>query len=331
MSRVKSRQPSKGPSQKNNSQTRGEHRRRPKEEQRTPEKREDRRTPETRAKQRPTKHGDRPSPVTGFPGRPEEPREERDDVLEGRNPVMEAMKAGRSINKLIIAKGSREGSIREIIGLARDIGIPITEVERHVLDLQAPTRGHQGVMAYVSPKNYVEVDEILAIARQKGEAPFVLVLDELEDPHNVGALLRTADGAGVHGVIIPKRRGVAITSAVAKSSAGAVEHIAIARVTNLVQSVEFLKKEGLWIIGSDQDAPKAFYEQDFKGPVGLIIGSEGKGISRLLQSKCDFLVSIPMSGMIQSLNASVAGALLMYERNRQIKIGKGGNGQGDLR
>ncbi|QGG49204.1 23S rRNA (guanosine(2251)-2'-O)-methyltransferase RlmB [Heliorestis convoluta] len=243
-------------------------------------------------------------------------QEQREDLLVGRQPVLEALKGNRSINKLIIAKGAREGSIREIVALAKEQSIPIIEVDRNALDIQADTRNHQGVMAYVASISYVDISEILDQARAKGEAPFVLILDGLEDPHNVGALLRTAECAGVHGVILPKRRGVGITSTVAKAAAGATEHMLIARVTNLVMAVEELKKEGLWMIGSVVEGEKPYYQQDFSGPLGLIVGSEGKGISRLLQSKCDFLVTIPMNGKVQSLNASVAGALLMYERMR---------------
>ncbi|WP_083765175.1 23S rRNA (guanosine(2251)-2'-O)-methyltransferase RlmB [Heliomicrobium modesticaldum] len=245
--------------------------------------------------------------------------EEREDLLAGRQPVMEALKSGRAINKLVVAKGAREGSIREILGMARDRGIPITELERTVLDREV--RHHQGIIAHVAPVAYVEVEEILEKAKAKGEPPFVLLLDGLEDPHNIGALLRTAEGAGAHGVIIPKRRGGAITSTVAKASAGAVEYVPIARVTNLVQTVGQLKKAGLWIIGSAMDAPRPYFRQDFRGPVGLIVGSEGKGISPLLREHCDHLVSIPMGGKVDSLNASVAGALLMYERVRQLQEG----------
>ncbi|MZP42151.1 23S rRNA (guanosine(2251)-2'-O)-methyltransferase RlmB [Heliobacterium gestii] len=245
--------------------------------------------------------------------------EEREDLLAGRHPVLEALKAGRAINKIIVAKGAREGSIREILGMARDKGIPIIELERVVLDQEA--RHHQGIIAHVAPVAYVEVEAILEKAKAKGEPPFVLLLDGLEDPHNIGALLRTADGAGAHGVVIPKRRGGAITSTVAKASAGAVEYVPIARVTNLVQTVGMLKKAGLWIIGSAMDAPQPYYRQDFTGPVGLIVGSEGKGISPLLREHCDHLVSIPMGGKVESLNASVAGALLMYERVRQVQAG----------
>ncbi|MTV49499.1 23S rRNA (guanosine(2251)-2'-O)-methyltransferase RlmB [Heliobacillus mobilis] len=249
------------------------------------------------------------------------PVEEREDLLAGRQPILEALKSGRAINKLVVAKGTREGSIREIIALARERKIPIVEVERLVLDREA--RHHQGVIAHVAPIKYVDVEDMLEKAKANGEAPFILILDGLEDPHNVGALLRTAESAGVHGVIIPKRRGVPITSTVAKASAGAVEHVSIARVTNLVQTVDQLKKAGLWIVGSDGSAPQPFYMQDFSGPIGLIVGSEGKGISRLLADTCDFLVSIPMGGQVGSLNASVAGALLMYERVRQKQVSTG--------
>ncbi|MDD2422094.1 MAG: 23S rRNA (guanosine(2251)-2'-O)-methyltransferase RlmB [Heliobacteriaceae bacterium] len=252
--------------------------------------------------------------------RPPYPAEmEREDVLIGRQPVLEAFKAGRPINKLVVAKGVRHGSLREITGLARTAGIPVIEVDREVLDRRGG-RGHQGVLAYVAPKEYATVADILNLARERGEAPFILILDELTDPQNVGALLRTAEGAGVHGVIVPKRHGVGLTETVAKVAAGAVEHLAVARVTNMVQTVTALKDAGLWIIGGDAAAERPFYEQDFSGPVGLIVGSEGKGISRLLKDHCDFLVSIPMKGRLQSLNAATAGALLMYERVRRTGL-----------
>ncbi|MCW2277834.1 23S rRNA (guanosine(2251)-2'-O)-methyltransferase RlmB [Heliophilum fasciatum] len=257
---------------------------------------------------------------SGVPVRPAvetNEEEQREDLLEGRHPVLAALKAGRPVNRLFVAKGVQEGSMREILAVARDKGIPITEVDRRALDAQAPSRGHQGVMAQVAPVPYVEVETILERAQSRGEAPFVLILDGMEDPHNVGALLRTAECAGVHGVILPKRRGVALTSTVAKAAAGAIEHIPIARVTNLVQTVAYLKEQGLWVIGSDSEAPAPYHAQDFTGPVAIVVGGEGKGVSRLLQEKCDFLVAIPMAGQVSSLNASVAGALLMYERARQ--------------
>ncbi|KAB2951432.1 23S rRNA (guanosine(2251)-2'-O)-methyltransferase RlmB [Heliorestis acidaminivorans] len=260
----------------------------------------------------------RPGPRRAEAGKTESNRTEevRDDLLVGRHPVLEALKGKRSINKIIVAKGSKEGSIREILAIAKEQSIPTIEVERSALDIQSATKNHQGVIAFVSSAAYVDIADILEIARAKGESPFVLILDGLEDPHNVGALLRTAECAGVHGVILPKRRGVGVTSTVAKAAAGATEHLAIARVTNLVMAVEELKKAGLWIVGSVVEGEKPYYEQDFSGSLGLIVGSEGKGISRLLQSKCDFLVTIPMTGKVQSLNASVAGALLMFERMR---------------
>lgn len=247
----------------------------------------------------------------------EEPERDAEDRLEGRNPVLEALKAERTINKIWVAKGDTEGSIKQIMAMARERKIVVQEVERSKLDMVSSTHAHQGVIAFVAMKDYVEVEDILRIAEEKGEAPFIIVLDEITDPNNLGSILRTADAVGAHGVIIPKRRAVGLTSAVAKASAGAVEYVPVARVTNIAQTIEYLKKQNVWVVGADSSGDKAFYEQDVKGPVALVIGSEGQGIGKLIQEKCDFVVNIPMRGKISSLNAAVAGAVIMYEIMKQ--------------
>lgn len=239
--------------------------------------------------------------------------------LEGRNPVLEALRAGRELDKILIAKGVREGSVGKIRALARENGIVVQEVDRKKLDQLSETGAHQGVMAYAAAAGYVTVDEMIARARQRAEQPFLVIADEVEDPHNLGALLRTANAAGAHGLIIPKRRSAGLGAVTAKASAGAVEFTPVAKVANLVQTIEALKKENIWVIGADMDGAKTLYEQDFRGAAAIVVGSEGRGISRLIKEACDFLVRIPMAGEITSLNASVAGALLMYEvvRSRQ--------------
>ena len=235
------------------------------------------------------------------------------DKIEGRNPVMEALKSGRELDKILVAKGAREGSIGKIIALAKSRGMVVQEVDRKKLDALAETAAHQGVMAYAAAANYVSVDDILARARQAGEQPFLVIADEVSDPHNLGALLRTANAAGAHGLVIPKRRSAGLGAIAAKTSAGAVEFTPVAKVANLVQTIERLKKENIWVIGADMDGDKTLYQQDFGGAVAIVVGSEGSGISRLVKESCDFLVRIPMAGEITSLNASVAGALMMYE------------------
>lgn len=240
-----------------------------------------------------------------------------EDKLEGRNSVLEALKAGRTINKLFVSKGDREGSVRQIIALAKDKKIIVQEVERAKLDSMSSTHSHQGVIAFVAAKDYVEVDDILEIAEQRGEAPFIIILDEITDPQNLGSILRTADAVGAHGVIIPKRRAIGLTATVSKASAGAVEHVAVSRVTNIAQTIEYLKKKNIWVAGADISGDRAFYEADLRGPVALVIGSEGEGIGKLVLEKCEFIVNIPMKGKISSLNAAVAGAIMMYEILKQ--------------
>lgn len=244
-----------------------------------------------------------------------------DEFLFGRNSIMEALRSGRSINKIMVAKGDRQGAVRELIGLAKAQGVVVQEVEPAKIDAVAGGIRHQGVAASVSPVAFVEVEDILAAARAKDETPFLVLLDELEDPHNVGAILRTADAAGVHGVLMPKRRSCPLTGTVAKASAGAVEYVPVARIGNIVQTMKELKEQGLWFVGADMDGDKNYYDADLTGPIAVVIGSEGQGMGRLVKENCDFLVKIPMQGKITSLNASVACSLLLYEvvRQREMK------------
>lgn len=239
-----------------------------------------------------------------------------EDMVAGRNAVMEALKGSRSVNKLMIANGSTEGSIKEIIAVAKEKGVNIQYWDRSKLDSIARGIRHQGVLAQVAPVQYAELEDILQVAKDRNEPPFIVLLDELEDPHNLGAILRTADAAGVHGVLIPKHRSCPLSATVAKTSAGAVEHVPVARVGNLVQTIKKLKQDGLWVAAADMDG-KDYYDTDLTGPLLLIIGSEGQGVGRLVKEQCDFVVRIPMVGKINSLNASVAGSILMYEAMKQ--------------
>ncbi|SNS38736.1 23S rRNA (guanosine2251-2'-O)-methyltransferase [Anaerovirgula multivorans] len=244
------------------------------------------------------------------------------DKVEGRNPVMEALKSEREIDKILVAKGAKEGSINKVIGMAKDKGVFIQYVERQKLNEIAESNNHQGVIALVAAYKYTEVEDILEIARRKGEKPFVILLDEIMDPHNLGSIMRTADAVGVHGIVIPKRRSVGLTATVAKTSAGAIEYVPVAKVSNIAQTIDKLKQEGLWIVGADMSGDKDYYHEDMKDAIALVIGNEGKGISRLIKEKCDFLVKIPMVGKVASLNASVAAATLMYEVFRQKNTDK---------
>jgi 23S rRNA (guanosine2251-2'-O)-methyltransferase len=239
------------------------------------------------------------------------------DKLEGRNSVMEALKAGRSINRIFVAKGEREGSISQIIALAKENRILIQEIDRAKLDAMSVTFSHQGVIALTAAKDYVEVDEILASAAESGRPPFLIILDEITDSHNLGSILRTANAAGVHGIIIPKRRAIGLTSVVSKASAGAIEYVPVARVTNIVQTIQNLKKQNIWVVGTDSSGGQSYFEKDLTGPVALVIGSEGEGMGKLVRESCDFVVNIPMMGQISSLNAAVAGAIVTYEIVRQ--------------
>lgn len=255
-------------------------------------------------------------------GRPARQREAEgaEEALFGRNAVLEALKAGRAINRICLARGERQGSVKEIAALAKAGGIVVQEVDPRRIQEAAGALRHQGVMAYVAPVAYASVDEILARAAASGKAPFIVLLDELEDPRNLGAILRTADAAGVHGVLIPKRRGCQLSAAVAKTAAGALEYVPVARVGNIVQALRELKEKGLWIVGADMDGASPYYEADLTGPIVLVVGSEGRGIGRLVKEACDFLVRIPMCGQINSLNASVAAGILLFEINKQRKL-----------
>lgn len=235
----------------------------------------------------------------------------------GRNPVMETLKSGRQVEKLLMQKDG-EGSIKKIASIARERNIVIQYVDRIVLDRICPGRPHQGVAAVIAAHDYCELEDILQRAKEKGEDPFLILLDGLEDPHNLGAIMRTADAVGAHGIIIPSRRAVGLTETVAKASAGAIEYVPVAKVSNLVQAIERLKEEGLWIAGCDMDGAD-YYEAKLSGPIGLVVGGEGQGVGRLVREKCDFILSIPMEGKISSLNASNAAAVLLYEIYRQRK------------
>ncbi|HHU62136.1 MAG TPA: 23S rRNA (guanosine(2251)-2'-O)-methyltransferase RlmB [Natronincola sp.] len=240
------------------------------------------------------------------------------DVV-GRRPVLEALRSGQEINRLLVAKGQREGSIREILTLAQKRKIVVQEVERTVLDKLSETPNHQGVMAQIAEINYLEFDELLKKAGSPGWSPFLVLLDGIQDPHNLGSIIRSAEAAGVDGVVIPKRRAVGITSTVMKSSSGAANYVPVCRIPNLVAAIENLKKAGYWVVGADMEGDPCF-TQDLTGPIALVVGNEGAGLSRLVKEKCDFLSSIPMRGNINSLNASVAGALLMFEVVRQRSL-----------
>ncbi|HEX3016016.1 MAG TPA: 23S rRNA (guanosine(2251)-2'-O)-methyltransferase RlmB [Desulfobacteria bacterium] len=240
-----------------------------------------------------------------------------DDFVYGRNPALESLKSGRPVNKLLIARGAVTGPVREIMALAREQGLPVQQVDRKVLDTAVGNTNHQGVLVYLAAKEYVELEDILAAAAKKNQPPFILALDEITDPHNLGALLRTADAAGVHGVVIPKRRAVGLTGVVAKTAAGALEHVDVARVANLTQALNTLKEAGCWVVGADMTGPDYPYKVDLRGPLVIVIGGEHKGLGRLIRDNCDLLVKLPMVGHVPSLNAGVAGSILMYEALRQ--------------
>jgi 23S rRNA (guanosine2251-2'-O)-methyltransferase len=244
-----------------------------------------------------------------------------DDIIAGRNPVLEALKAGRDIDSLLIARETFSGSASRIIAICKDKGIVVKEVSPAKLDTMCSGINHQGVVAIVAAHSYAELEDILEIAKNKNEPPFIIIADEINDPHNLGAIIRTAEAAGAHGIIIPKRNSAGLTMSVAKASAGAVEYMPVARVANLVSTIEELKKLGIWIYGADTSG-KPVFETDFSGAVAIVVGSEGNGISRLLKEKCDFLVSLPMNGKIDSLNVSVACGIIIYEvvRARYLKI-----------
>ena len=245
------------------------------------------------------------------------PQTDRDDLIEGRNAVADALRAGRIIDKLYVARGDTDRTLSRIAAKARERGIVVTESDRRKLDAMSVTHAHQGVIAQAAVREYCQIDDILALAAERGEDPFVVVCDEISDPHNLGAILRTAECAGAHGVIIPKRRSAGLTAIVAKTSAGAVSYVPVARVANLPAVLKELKKQGVWVFGTAAEGSTKLYDADLKGPAAIVIGSEGDGMSRLVAENCDFLVSIPMRGRISSLNASAAAAILLYEAVRQ--------------
>ncbi|MBM7663382.1 23S rRNA (guanosine2251-2'-O)-methyltransferase [Bacillus mesophilus] len=240
------------------------------------------------------------------------------EIVIGKNPVLEALRAGRDINKILIAEGALKGQTGQIMQLAKEAGVIVQIAPRKKLD-QMYDGNHQGIVAQVAAYKYAEIDDLFKAAKEKGEDPFFILLDEIEDPHNLGSIIRTADAVGAHGIIIPKRRAVGLTATVAKASTGAIEYVPVVRVTNMARTIEDLKEQGVWIIGTDASGKTDYRKMDVTLPIGIVIGSEGKGISRLVREKCDFLVRLPMVGKVTSLNASVAGSLLMFEvlRKRQ--------------
>lgn len=238
------------------------------------------------------------------------------DYIIGKNPVIEALKSDRDINKILIAEGSQRGQMQQITQLAKESNVLVQLVPKKKID-QITDGIHQGVLAYVAAYQYAELDDLFAAAEKKNEPPFFLLLDEIEDPHNLGSIIRTADAVGAHGIIIPKRRAVGLTATVAKASTGAIEYIPVARVTNMARTIDELKDRGVWIAGTDASGSEDYRRLDGNIPLGLVIGSEGKGMGRLIREKCDFLIHLPMVGKVTSLNASVAAALLMYEIHRK--------------
>ena len=245
---------------------------------------------------------------------------ENDGVIEGRNAVIEALRAGVTIDKIYIMKGETDATLGHIASTAREKGIVVVDADRRKLDGMSRTHSHQGVIALAAVREYASVEDILNAAREKGEAPLIVVCDELSDPHNLGAVIRTAECAGAHGVIIPKRRSAGLTAIVGKTSAGAVAHLPVARVPNIPSLLKQLKQEGVWVFGTAADGNTTLYNADLKGPAAIVIGSEGDGMGRLVTENCDFKVSIPMKGHINSLNASAAAAILLYEAVRQRQM-----------
>lgn len=245
----------------------------------------------------------------------EEPRFE--DQVEGRNAVLELLESGKDINKIFVAKGEKHGSINKIIAVAKERKVIIVEKDRRQLEEMAQTENYQGVIAIVPPFEYSEITDILETAKERNEAPFVIILDGIEDPHNLGSIIRTAETAGVHGIIISKRRAVAVNSTVNKVSCGAAQYMKIARVTNISDAIEELKRAGLWICGTDVATDKYYYNQDLTGPLAIVIGNEGKGMSDKVKKNCDFLVKIPMKGKVESLNAAVSTGIVVYEAVKQ--------------
>lgn len=245
-----------------------------------------------------------------------EQKELRDELIIGRNPVLEALRAGRNIDTIFVSKGEKQGSIGKIIAMARDAGVLVKETDQKKLGFMCGGGNHQGVVAKVAAHEYASVEDILAKAEEKGEPPFIIIADEISDPHNLGAIIRSAECAGAHGVILPKRRSATLNYTVDKTSAGALEYLPVARVSNLPAAMEELKEKGIWIYGTDMEG-EPWCQTDLKGPVALVVGNEGRGMGRLVREKCDFVLSLPLNGQINSLNASVAAGIVMYEVSRQ--------------
>ena len=249
--------------------------------------------------------------------KPETPAESSADMIEGRNAVSEAIRSGRTINKVFLADGDTDRALGRLAAMAKDAGAVVVRIDRRRLNEMSLTGAHQGIIASVAVHGYATIDEILAAAEAKGEAPLIVLCDELSDPHNLGAILRTAECAGAHGVIIPKRRSVGLTAVVGKASAGAVEYMPVARVSHIAAAIRELKERGVWVFGTAADGALPLYSADLRGPAAIVIGNEGEGMSRIVAESCDFKVSIPMKGHISSLNASAAAAILLYEAVRQ--------------
>lgn len=248
--------------------------------------------------------------------------EEYQDQVEGRNAVLELLESDRDINKIYISDGEKHGSINKIIALAKKKKVIINEISKAKLNQMSQTPNNQGVIAIVPPFEYCDIDDILNTAKERNENPFILILDEIEDPHNLGSIVRTAETAGVHGIIIPKRRACGVNSTVAKVSAGAAAYMNIARVNNINDAINYLKENDVWICGTDIDAKKYYYNEDYTGGIGIVIGNEGSGMGRLVKKNCDFLVKIPMKGKVTSLNASVSAGIIIYEAVKQRNINK---------
>lgn len=254
---------------------------------------------------------------TSNPDRRSASEELSEGMIEGRNALTEALKSGRHIDKLFVAEGSTDRSLTRLAAMAKEAGAVVVPTDRRKLDQMSPTGAHQGVIALVAAHEYASVDDILALAAERREAPLIVICDELSDPHNLGAIIRTAECAGAHGVIIPKRRSVGLTAVVAKASAGALEYLPVARVSNIHQTILSLKERGVWIYGTAADAASGLYRTDLTGPAAIVIGNEGAGMSKLVRESCDVLVGIPLKGRISSLNASAAAAVMLYEALRQ--------------
>ena len=254
---------------------------------------------------------------TSNPDRRSASEELSEGMIEGRNALTEALKSGRHIDKLFVAEGSTDRSLTRLAAMAKEAGAVVVPTDRRKLDQMSPTGAHQGVIALVAAHEYASVEDILALAAERGEAPLIVICDELSDPHNLGAIIRTAECAGAHGVIIPKRRSVGLTAVVAKASAGALEYLPVARVSNIHQTILSLKEQGVWIYGTAADAASGLYRTDLTGPAAIVIGNEGAGMSKLVRESCDVLVGIPLKGRISSLNASAAAAVMLYEALRQ--------------